>query len=124
MIGHTIHTESWGPAMASQEKFERVYPVPADVLFGAFREAVTQGKYKKADVDEFTKTVVFRSSPSPMSWGHQWQGQVTTGPEGVKLSMTADLRASSAMATGGKRAADVASKLFADISRRCALAVS
>lgn len=110
--------------MASQEKFERVYPVAESVLFDAFRDAVRGGKFKKVDVDEFTKTVVFRSSPSPLSWGHQWQGQVTSGPEGVKLFMTADLRATSAMATGGKRAADVASKLFAEISRRCAQAVS
>jgi hypothetical protein len=105
----------------AQQRFERVYPVPADVLFDALREAIESGPYKKASVDEFTKSAVFRSRRSFTSWGHHWQAQVATDPDGARLTMTAAVTVASTEGPGsGKRASEVASRLFADVSSRCA----
>ncbi|MBT8160969.1 MULTISPECIES: hypothetical protein [Arthrobacter] len=108
-----------------QQRFERVYPVPAGVLFDAFRDAAHGGKYRKVVVDEFAKTVVFRTKSFYRVPFH-CQGQVTEDPGGARIVLTAGLVNGGALslASGTGRASEISAQLFADISRRCAQAVA
>lgn len=109
---------------AQQQRFERVYPVPADVLFGAFRDAVREGKYKKVQVDDFVRAVSFQTV-SVYRIPFIVQGQVTEDGNGSKIVLIAALKNGSIFASSGaQRASEQMGALFSEVSRRCALAVA
>ena len=110
------------PMSDALQRFERVYPVPVDTLWQALTDTVAAGKFKKAETDAFTHTAAFRSPRTLASWGHHWQAQAAPDGDGSRLVLTAAVTVSSRDAGSGKRASELATRLFTDVSTRCAAA--
>ncbi|WP_415854033.1 hypothetical protein [Sinomonas sp. G460-2] len=103
-----------------QQSFDRVYPVPPNTLYAAVKAALTQGPYKEAQFDEFTRSVTFRSKGGAIGYLLRWQGQVLEDGGGSRLHLTGGAYASDAYPAFAVRRSN---ELFTDVSKRCAAMV-
>lgn len=105
-----------------QQRFDRVLPVPPEALFAAFSEAVKDGRYKVVRVDDFARSIEFKTIQRFMTFDKApilVQGQVTSDDRGSRIELVIPVVAF----TGGKREAKEMGALLADISSRAAKAV-
>lgn len=105
--------------MGEPNHYERTYPVTPDVLFAAVQSSIKAGPYRGQMIDEFMRSVQFRTRATMTDFAYEWSGQVGTDPAGAsRLSLTAV--SGRKMLKDGTRALKRAEALFADVSRRCA----
>ena len=105
----------------NQLNFERIYPVPPDVLFAAVKSAISDGPYKSPSADDFTRSVRYGTKATLTSYALDWAGQVTTDQEGAKLRLTGTSKKK--LLAEGARPMKLAEALFADVSRRASEAI-
>lgn len=108
-----------------QQGFDRFLPTSPETAFSALRDAVTDGPYKRATVDDFAKSATFRSHAS-LGNAFTWQAQVTAAPGGATITLSVGVTQTSLGpgALPGKKAAKTAADLFAEVSKRCVQAVA
>lgn len=108
-----------------QQRFDRVFPVPPEDLFAAFREAVEQGRYKVVRVDDFARSIEFKTVHSLRAMNTPpvaVQGQVTSDGHGSRIELVTAMRSLALSGTTGT--AKLMGALLADISDRAAKAAA